>query len=265
MDRCFSTLGCVELDLSQIVDLATHFGISHLEIRGIAGTLDLPDYFRGRRDESLRLLDEKKIKIRVLGSSCKLVGVRGEAGMDELYAFSELADELHVPYVRVFGGGEMGTTPSEIDFDQGASRLVRWHEERKKRGWRCELIMETHHGLCSAGNCLKLISLVDVPVWILWDTHHTFLDGGEDIQTTWSQLRPYVRHVHFKDSIATNGGRHPYHYVLPGRGQMPLTELIAMLQADSYTGDLSLEWERHWHKELPSLEEALQATASLPW
>jgi sugar phosphate isomerase/epimerase len=265
MNRCFSTLGCVELDLSQIVDLATRFGIHHLEIRGIAGRLDLPEYFRGRSDESLRLLEENKIKIRVLGSSSKMVGVRGEEGMEDLYSFSELADRLNAPYVRVFSGGEIGEFPSESDFEQGASRLVRWHEEKKMRGWRCELIMETHHGLSSAEKCLKLISLAGTPVWILWDTYHTFVDGKENLQKTWNELRPYVRHIHFKDFIASPEGRQPYRYVLPGQGEMPLAELVAMLHTDGYTGALSLEWERQWHKELPSLEEALHAAAFLSW
>ena len=42
--RCSSTLGCVELPFTQICELAAEFKIPGLELRGIGGRMDMPQY-----------------------------------------------------------------------------------------------------------------------------------------------------------------------------------------------------------------------------
>ena len=51
--------------------------------------------------------------------------------------------------------------------------------------------------------------------------------------------------------------------VLPGEGDIPLREIVRAMEKDGYTGYFSLEWEKHWHPELPPIEEALASFTAL--
>src|SRR5437762_590286 len=44
MRRCFSTLGCAELTLPEICALAGEFHVPAVELRGIGGRMDMPEY-----------------------------------------------------------------------------------------------------------------------------------------------------------------------------------------------------------------------------
>jgi sugar phosphate isomerase/epimerase len=53
--------------------------------------------------------------------------------------------------------------------------------------------------------------------------------------------------------------------VLPGDGQMPLAELVALLRAQQFAGVISLEWEKLWHPYLPPLRTAMIQLQAQPW
>jgi sugar phosphate isomerase/epimerase len=71
--------------------------------------------------------------------------------------------------------------------------------------------------------------------------------------------------VHIKDSTGLPSARHPYTYVIPGTGEMPLPEVMSVLRRDGYNGAISLEWEKMWHPYLPDLSEALGAASEQGW
>jgi sugar phosphate isomerase/epimerase len=68
-----------------------------------------------------------------------------------------------------------------------------------------------------------------------------------------------------KDSIGKPSARHPFTYVLPGDGEMPLAETLAVLRENNFSGCVSLEWERMWHPYLPPLRNALVRLKTQPW
>jgi len=100
---------------------------------------------------------------------------------------------------------------------------------------------------------------------VIWDTHHTWRIGGESPEMTWRQIGKFVKHVQVKDSVDKASARHPYTYVLPGDGQMPLGEVMSLLEREGFDGFVSLEWERHWHPYLPPLRDALARMAERNW
>ena len=65
------------------------------------------------------------------------------------------------------------------------------------------------------------------------------------------------KNLHVKDSTTDSDGRR--RYVLPGHGDFPMAQLLSILQSNERHIPLSLEWERHWHPELPPLDDALKA------
>ena len=79
--------------------------------------------------------------------------------------------------------------------------------------------------------------------------------AGEPPRTTAARLGPYLRHVHFKDSVLEGGKTVPR---LIGRGDLPLEQVIAALRSIDYNGWICLETEKRWHPDTaPEPEESL--------
>jgi sugar phosphate isomerase/epimerase len=263
----FSTLGCAELSLPQICKLLHEFDLRELEIRSIDGRMDLPAWAADTGwtpQRAAALLAEDEIDFRVAGSSFKLVG-NDDKSRAELLRFCHWANSWGARYVRTFGGGIWGQALTEADYGQAAEAVAWWQWEKKRRHWRVELLLETHDAFSASEPCCKLLARLDKPIGIIWDSHHTWRLGGESPRESWSQLSEWIRHVHVKDSIAKPSARHPYTYVLPGDGEMPLRETVEVLRKHHFAGMVSLEWERLWHPYLPPLRAALQRLQAQPW
>ena len=127
------------------------------------------------------------------------------------------------------------------------------------------MLLETHDAFSASEPCEKLVAQLDEPVGIIWDSHHTWRLGGESPAESWSRLSAWIRHVHIKDSIDKPSARHPYTYVLPGDGQAPLGEIVGLLRENSFSGAVSMEWEKLWHPYLPPLRSALERMKELSW
>jgi len=264
----FSTLGCAELSLPEICELLSEFGLHDLELRAVDGRIDLPQWAVDTDWQPYRataLLAKHNIQFRVAGSSFKLAG-NEEASRAEMVAFCTWADSWGARYVRAFGGGTWGQQLTEADYDQAAQTVAWWQQEKRERGWRLELLLETHDAFSASGPCRKLLARLPEPIGIIWDAHHTWRLGGETPRTSWSNLSQWIRHVHLKDSVAKPPSRrHPFTYVLPGDGEIPLGGTIEVLRQYHFAGTVSLEWERLWHPYLPPLREALTRLQAQPW
>ena len=262
-----STLGCPELRFPQVCNLLSEFGLRELEMRAVDGRTDLPQWAVDAGWPPYRvnaLLAKHDIQFRVADSSFKLVG-NDEKSRAEFLVFCQWAESWDAQYVRVFGGGTWGQTLTEADYDQAAQAVGWWQQERRKRGWRVELLLETHDAFSASGPCRELLARLREPIGLVWDSHHTWRLGGESPRESWAQLSQWIRHVHVKDSIAKPSARHPYTYVLPGEGEMPLGQVVEILSEHRFPGTVSLEWELLWHPYLPPLRDALVRLQAQPW
>lgn len=267
LNWCFSTLGCADLPFLKICELAGDFHIPGIELRGIGGRMDMPQYCASEGLTSGRMAElcqQQQTRLVVAGSSVKLT-TASLKDREELLTFCSWADSLHIPYVRVFGGGSWEKPLTEADYEQAVALLHWWHQEKSERRWKVELILETHDAFAGSGPCLNLNQRLRQPLPLIWDTHHTWRIGGESPTCTWDQIGSLVRHVHFKDSVDRPSARHPYTYVQIGAGQMPLQEVMDLLRNQRFDGFVSLEWERRWHPYLPPLPEALSVLREQPW
>lgn len=259
---CFSTLGCVEAGLAEVVALADAHAIPLLELRGLDGSLDLAAAlaaaWRDHRELCTRLRDDRRV--RVLGTSFLLLR-DDAAGRDQLLACAAQADALACPWLRVFGRAGHGLELADADLERAGATLAWWRHERAARGLRCDLLLETHDVFSSTANCQRLLAIGD-GIDLLWDAHHTWVAAGEPFAATWAALGARVRHVHVKDSRLHQGRREG---VLPGAGDVPIPALLALLREAGFAGAVSLEWERHWEPYLPPLAEALAALAPAGW
>jgi sugar phosphate isomerase/epimerase len=259
--RCISTLGCADLSLEEAVALAERHAVFALEVRALGGTVDLPAWLSAHHGSPAQLgasLRESRVRIVAFNTSLHLAQAT-PAERAQLAALAAWAEGAGVPWLRVFDGGVADGGMA------GAGGTLRWWRAlRSERGWHCDLMVETHASLLTA-DVISRFTAEFPGTAILWDAHHTWRKGGEDPAKTWQGIRSDVVHVHVKDSITVPGARHPFTYVLPGDGEFPITTLRSALSRDGFDGPVSLEWERLWHPDLPSLDEALATAAVRHW
>jgi len=256
LNWAFSSMGCPEHDLESLLNLAHQFGFEHIELRCVGGCLDLPGEFAlhpAGCEQGLRHIEESGVRVPVLASGLNLVS---PAFGDSVVAWAELADALQSPWVRVFGDGGSSGTPSEQQWQMILSNLAFWRQCRSQTGFKSELLVETHDLFATTGSCQQLFVRLGHGVPLLWDIQHTGGTHGEPPRETWEALGPWVQHVHVSDRSCLGS---PFEIVLPGSGVLPVIETLEILANAQFEGVVSLEWEKLWHPEIPSLEEALHA------
>lgn len=263
MKRCFSTLGCAELELDEVIALALRHGIDVIELRVLGGSVDLPVYFVqhfGTPDKFAAHVAASGVTITALDTSLSLNGSTDEEWQRDTEAFLPWAEALGGVDLRVFDGGEANDAAAIAKM---ASRVNWWQALRMERGWQSDLMIETHDSLFTVEANLALLAAAP-SARILWDSHHTWKRGGEDPVETWRALSPHVVHVHVKDSVSKPSENHPYSYVPPGEGEFPAAPMMEILRSE-YAGPVSLEWEKLWHPYLTPLDGALAAANAKQW
>lgn len=261
--RCFSTLGCPELSLDAVFALARKHEIEFVELRALGGSTDLAAYFSAQYGSPARLAARcGNARPRIVSLNASLhAGGTTAAERDELAALAPWADALGVAWLRVFDGE---TTADVGGFNAARETLRWWRSLRQERGWRTDIMVETHDSLFTADAITKFTSAFPGTA-ILWDAHNTWRKGGGDPLLTWQAIRSSVVHVHVKDSTSVASARHPYTYVLPGDGEFPLAPMLPALRTAGFDGAVSLEWEKLWHPYLPPLDDALAIAAKRNW
>jgi len=263
--RAFSSLGCVDLPLDEVLALAARHGLDAVELRGLGGSLDVPAWLAqayGSPEAFAEHVRRSPVRIAALDTSLRLTG-GSAADREEFLQFIPWAEAAGIPRLRVFDGG--GRTLTDDGLAQALDTLAWWHALRRKNGWRTDLMVETHDALVTTPAIQRFLAAAPAGTALLWDAHHTWRLGGEAPVDTWAAIRAAVVHLHVKDSVGIPSERHPYTYVPPGRGEFPMAALLDALRRDGYAGVVSLEWERHWHPALAPLEEALASAAERAW
>ena len=263
----FSTLGCPELSLPEIVALSKANGIDEMELRTIDDRVDLPALFREQYEAPEKLkayLESEGMKVTALDTSLKLVGNTAD-DRKAFMEFIEWAEALGTTYLRIFDGGTFAPELSEEDLAACLDTLAWWRSERAKNGWKVDVMVETHDCLTASTAMQQLQDKLEVPIPVLWDTHHTWKKGGECPKETWKTVAESTVHIHIKDSISKPSARHPMTYVMLGEGEFPLDSTLKLLEDAGFSGLVSLEWERKWHPYLEPLSVALDKAKALGW
>lgn len=254
----FTTLGAPAWSWTKVLDEAQRLGFGAIEVRGVDGEMDLPKapvFAPAERAKTLADLEAHGLAICGLGSSVNLHDAKKLP--DQLAsgrAYIDLAQALGVPYVRVFGDKIPAGTDEGAIIAQVAAGLDELGRYAEGRG--VGVLIEAHGDFSDSRRLTAVMARAHSPaVGILWDAHHPWRACGEPLQTTYAALKPWIRHIHVKDSRATADGN--FRYCLTGEGEFPWDELWRILREDGYTGYISLEWEKRWHPELEEPEVAL--------
>jgi sugar phosphate isomerase/epimerase len=284
LKTAFSTLACPEWSWPELLANTARYGFEGIEVRLLRGETDLlkldefqPSQLAARRAD----LAAHGVAICGLSSSVRFdfaerAVLAEQHGIGRRYI--DLAHELGAGFVRVFGD----VLPPESDA-AGRSRVFSQIVEGLGRlgaaaaGSGVQILMETHGDFAQSHLMRQVMGQVAQPsVGVLWDTHHPWRFYGEELAATWANLRPWVRHTHWKDSITRTAaaltpemkaaeerasrlmsGHRPADYVLFGDGEFPAEKCLQLLQGAGYDGWHSLEWEKAWHPQLEPAEVAL--------
>jgi sugar phosphate isomerase/epimerase len=261
----FSTLGCPAWDWQHILDFAQANRFGAVELRGIGTQMDLPllaEFQPSRLAQTRRELAEHDLVVSCLGSSTNLHEMepaKRESELAHARRFIDLAKALGTPYVRVFGNKYVAGVPREAMLAHIAGGLRALGDYAKERG--VTVLLESHGDFVDSPTLVDLMQRAGGPgVALLWDAHHTFAFGKEQPEATMAAIKPYVRHVHLKDSMPAGADRR---YVLTGAGEVPVGRQIAALAKSGYRGVYSFEWEKRWHPEIEAPEVAFPQFAEM--
>jgi sugar phosphate isomerase/epimerase len=255
----FSTLGCPDWSLKQIVDCSVENGYKGFEIRGLAGEMDLPkcpEFNKTNLPASLRLIKDNDIKIINLGSSVNLHFAQEEkrkSNLDDAKRFIDLAEQLECPFVRVFPDDLPPDQSVEQTLDLIISGLITLGEYAK--GSNVSILLESHGKVVYKDMLLKIMAGANHPkVGLIWDFFNMWVVTKESPKEVFDTLGKYIKHVHIKDANLVDGKPA---YCLIGQGVAPLREAMDSLKRSNYKGYYSFEWEKKWHPEIQDPEIAL--------
>lgn len=262
----FSTLGCPDWPFDQILKFAVDNKYNGLELRGILKELDLtrcpefntPENIKASRSK----IEEKKLQIVNLGSSCALhhpEGEKREKNLDQGKRFIELAQLLGCPNVRVFPN----ELPNDATREAVLDRIVQGLQYLGDfaRNTEVNILMESHGDAVKTEELKRIMELAArTNVGLVWDVVNMWSVTKESPIKVYAQLKPYIKHAHIKDAKMIDDK--PY-YVLVGKGDTPILQAVDLLYEDGFKGFYSFEWEKLWHPEIADSELALTDYARL--
>jgi sugar phosphate isomerase/epimerase len=242
----FSTLGCPEASLQEILDIAATYGVQGLELRSMAGQIVHAGLSSEERGWIRRRINEAGLHVVCVATYVRVgdPGLSDDHVLGELEAQMLLARDLGAAGVRVFPGGAGTDSDARIARRLAAAAL----SAPDIRIW-----LETHDSHPRGTDIRRVMTLLDEicpghGVQVIWDVLHPAA-AGERPATTFEAIGPWFGYAQLKDANFDGQLR------LLGQGDIPLHEILILLE--DRTEWLSLEWERPWHPELPELAVAL--------
>jgi sugar phosphate isomerase/epimerase len=254
----FSTLGCPAWSWTRVVEEADRLGYAAIELRGVAGEMDLtkvPELSGARLTETRGELSSRGLVVSDLGASANMHEkdpAAREKNFDEGRRFIDLAQAMGVKYVRMFPD----KVPPGEEKSAVIARIVEGFQKMAAHAKTAGVVVlvESHGDFTSAKDLEAILRGVGSDAFaLLWDAHHTFVAGKETPPDTYAVLKPWVRHTHLKDSKPDGADRR---YVLTGTGEVPVREQVRVLAKGGYRGYYNFEWEKRWHPEIEEPEVA---------
>jgi sugar phosphate isomerase/epimerase len=246
----FSTLGCPAWTWPQILDFAEQHGFAAVELRGLLGDMNLParpEFAADKISAAKRDVAAHGLKIASVSSSAEMHVAdpqKRAQQFSDARKFIDLAAAMGAPYVRVFGNKIEG--PREEVIARVSSGLHELGEYARPRN--VTVIIESHGDFTDSPTLKEVLMRADSEgVALLWDAHHTFAASHEEPEFTVAQLGKWIRHTHLKDSVPEGKDRH---YVLTGKGDVPVKRQVEALVKINYAGFYCFEWEKVWHPDL---------------
>jgi fatty-acyl-CoA synthase len=246
MKISFSTLGCPRWNWGEIAAAAHDLQYDGIEVRGVGKDISapsVPEFGPEQLESTMEKLRALSLSIPCLDSDCLLYQRENfDRTALEVKTYVDLAHRLCAPYVRVFAAPPVPQPMGSVD--EGLVRETAQELAAYAGSQGIMLLLETHGVWADSKKLSRLVASIQSPsIGILWDVHHPYRFLGEDPEETYDNLKPYLKHVHIKDSVWEE---ERVHYKMAGHGDLPLKKCIDLLENGGYDGFYSLEWVKRW-------------------
>ena len=247
MKLSFSTLGCYNFKLEDMIKLANKYHIDALEVRGINDELDnekILEFDNLNYQNTISLIKNNGLEFNVLGTSCKFHDeITYHKYLPKAFKEIDIASKLGFKAIRIFGNNIINN--DSYDYLINAINILCAYDPN------INIYLETHGDFNNHKTLLPIVNNIKYDNFgLIWDIYHTYRYYQNDFEPFYNYFKPYIRHVHIKDSL----NDHP---VLFGKGEIDVQKVINKLTDDQYQGYLSIEWEKKWYDDLEDLEEVL--------
>lgn len=240
----FSTLAFPSTPLATAVSLGQSWGYTGIELRLIDGEFI---------DPSMPATERARIKQTTTGLPIVAVDSSIRLTDDdpgpELRRFLELASEWESPVVRVFGGSLPQVPAARRARIEAAAKVL---EDTVPLAERLGVAvgLETHDDFSASAVVAELLKLIDSrSVGTVWDSHHPYRMGEQPAEVH-KRLHSRVLLAQVKDAVRSTTKKEGWQLVLLGKGEVPVREMLELLDAGGYEGWISVEWEKRWHPEI---------------
>ncbi|MDY4977070.1 MAG: AMP-binding protein [Clostridia bacterium] len=249
MKICFSTLACPDSDWAEIYSMAKDLSFDGIEIRGLGEDIyavKAKPFTEAQLPETVKKLSELGLTIPCLSSGCVLKNKEDyDQVVEEISAYISLAGKLYTPFIRILADSDPapGGDVDDAYIIQTLGKLSKLAQEGN-----VTLLVETNGVYADTKRLKKVLDAVDSKfIAALWDMHHPYRYAGESPYDTIKNLSSYIKYVHTKDSVMTDGA---VQYRMMGEGDLPLKDMFDALNAQGYDGYVSLEWVKRWAQDL---------------
>src|ERR1044072_5542692 len=241
MKLAFSTLGCPDWDLAEVIAGARKYGYEGIELRALSGSLDLPgcDDFAAKRIATTReYLKREGLEICCVDTSCTFHSTdpnERAAQVDIALVHGELAAKLGAPLIRVF--------PDKIQPGAQREQTRHWiaaclRDVAMKMPVAVDVGLETHGDFARAEAAVETVELANHPkVKLIWDVANS-VAAGDTIESAAEIVRPHLAHVHLRDAKPVSGSEH-WLPVLAGRGRVSFADAVVAIRNLNYDSYVS--------------------------
>jgi len=242
-----------------MVQAARKFGYEGVELRALAGSLDLlsrVEFSAPQLAQTKAYFEDEGIEICCVDTSCTFHSSEASERANQVriaLAHAELAAKLGAPLIRVFPdkiqpGAQRDETRDWI------AECLRAVAERMPDG--VDVALETHGDFASAEAAAEIVKLANQPkVKLIWDVANS-VAAGDTIEQAGRVVQHYLAHIHLRDAKPVTGSEH-WLPVLAGNGRVSFAEALAVIRELNYDGYISFEWEKYWRPEIEAPEVAL--------
>ena len=259
MKLAFSTLGCPDWGLSEVVAAAREGGYDGIELRALAGSLDLlgrPEFAAPQLAQTSAYIKDAGIEICCVDTSCTFHSPDANARANQVslaLAHAELAAKLDAPLIRVFPDRIQPGAQREETRDWIAECL---HAIAERMPGEVDVALETHGDFARAAAAVEIATLANhAKVKLIWDVANS-VAAGDTIEQAGRQVKPYLAHVHLRVAKPVAGLEH-WLPVLAGHGRVSFAVTLAAIKELNYDGYVCFEWEKYWRPEIEEPEVAL--------
>lgn len=245
----FSTLGCPDWTLDEILAIASDLKFAGVEIRGMEKEINadlIPEFSKEQAEFTRQKFEKFGLEIPIFSSGAVLgVFDFSDVGMKEAKEHINVAQRMGVSFVRVLcESGASAQQEVDLDLLTGNYKELLSFAAKKE----VSVLLETNGVFSNTLLMKNFFEGIDAPnCGIVYDIHHPFRFNNEQPEQTIANIGKWVKHVHIKDSIIEDG---KLFYKMCGEGDLPIERCVQGLKKDGYDGFFSLEWTKRWDKNL---------------